>query len=66
MKTYRFLALSLAVAALSLTSAAKVENFEVNQVFKTGQSVYHILDKDAEQDVSLPLYNHQGFDLGHT
>ena len=50
MKTYRFLALSLAVAALSLTSAAKVENFEVNQVFKTGQSVFHILDQNAEQD----------------
>ena len=42
--------LSLAVAVLSLTSAAKVENFNVNQVFKTAQSVFHILDKNDSID----------------
>ncbi len=50
MKLYRTLALSLAVSALSLTGAAKVENFSVNQVFKTAQSVFHILDQNDTID----------------
>lgn len=50
MKTYRNLLL-LAMLAVGLSGRALgIENFEVNQVFKTAQSVYHILDKDAEQD----------------
>ena len=50
MKLYRTIALSIAVSALSLTCAAKVENFAVNQVFKTAQSVFHILDQNDSID----------------
>lgn len=50
MKTYRNLLFVAMLASALSVRALGIENFEVNQVFKTAQSVYHILDKNAEQD----------------